>query len=280
MKISIYLLFFSFISLIGCTDSPTNTNQNSILSESKTVVEDFDFYRDSIFNSDTLFFAIESSNPDVYVYVNFYLAQRNISSYTYTIVQIDTPATTSVNFEVRQDYTEIVWITAFEENNMGWEVQRKDSNQTYNTVGFVEGSGTSNETHVYSFKHNINLSKLFFYRLKQIHFDGTFEYSLEAKIEVEATDSIKAKFSITAVNGVIIYDGEIAPDSGYSYNLSFDIGDLIYFKNAFFHYGKIKLHHFSFVNEPLLNIDESSKNISYQLSYEIFLQTNGDRTFF
>lgn len=278
MKVSIYLLLFLIISLIGCNDNSTDP-YDSILIESETIVQDFDFYRDSISNSDTLSFALESSNPDVYVFVNFYLAQRNISSYT-TILQIDTPATTNVNFEVRQDYTEIDWTTAFEENNMGWEIQRKDSNQTYNTVGFVDGSGTSNETHEYSFRHNINLSELFFYRLKQIHFDATFEYSLEAKIEVEATDSIKANFSITADNGVIIYDGETAPDSGYSYNLSFDIGDLIYFKNSFFHYGKIKVYHFGFMNEPLLNIDESSKNISYQLSYEIFLQTNGTRTFF
>jgi len=68
--------------------------------------------------------------------------------------------------------------------------------------------------------------------LKQIHFNGSFEYAIEAKIEVEATDSIKAEFSVTADNEVLVYDGEIAPNSGYTYNLPFDLNNLIYFRNS------------------------------------------------
>ena len=121
---------------------------------------------------------------------------------------------------------------------------------------------------------------MFFYRLKQIDFDGSFEYVLEAKIEVEATDSIKAEFYITADKGVIKYDGEIAPDSGYTFNLPFNPNDLIYFKNSLSHYGKIRVQSFNFLSDHHLKIDESYKNISYNLSYEIFLQTNGERTFY
>jgi len=279
MKVSIYSIIILIAFLTGCSENPTNSNKNSILTESKTITEDFVFNRDSAFNSDTLSISLESSKPDVYVLINFYLAQRNIHSYSITILQNDS-AITSASFVVRPDYTEIFWTTSYEVNNLGWEIQRKDSNETYSAVGFVNGSGTSTETRNYSFRHNVSPSKLFFYRFKQIYFDGSFEYALEAKIEVEATDSIKAEFFITAENGAIIYDGEIAPDSGYTYNLSFNLNDLIYFRNSFSHYGKIRIQSFNFLSDHYLNIDESYKKIFYNLSYEVFLQTNGDRTFF
>lgn len=279
MKSNNYFLFFVFLSLLGCSENPSDSNKNSILSDSKTITNNFVFHRDSIFNMDTLTITLETSTPDVYLFTKFYLAQRYINSYGYTLLQSDS-AITSVNFVVRPDYTEILWSTSYELNNMGWEIQRKDSNETYSAVGFVNGSGTSNETHSYYFKHNIEPSKIFYYRFKQIHFDGSSEYALESKIEVEAIDSIKVEFSITADNGVIKYDGDIAPESGYSSNIPINPNELIYFRNSQLHYGKIRIHSFNFLNDPYLKIDESYKNISYNLSYEIFLQTNGERTFF
>lgn len=280
MKVLIYLLFISTILLLQCNNNPTNTNQDSIITESKTISESFDYYRDSLSNSDTLIFSLESSNPDVYVFANFYLTKRNIISYNYTILQIDTPAIKSFMIKFNQNHIELLWSTRYENNNRGWEIQRKNSNQTYQTIAFVNGSGTSVQQKDYSYTDVDVVLKEIFYRFKQIDFDGNYNYSLETRIEIEAVDSVKARFSVSAQNGVIIYDGEIAPDSGYTYNLPIDTGDLIYFKNSFSHYGKIRLRHFNFINEPFLNIDESHKNLSYQLGYEIFLQTNGNRTFF
>ena len=279
MKFPIYSVCFSITFLIGCSENPSDSNGDSILSESKTITNDFVFHRDSIFNTNTLAVSLETSSPDIYIFIKFYLAQRFINSTSTTILQQDS-AITSASFYVRPDYTEISWITAYEVNNMGWEIQRKDSNGIYIAIDFINGSGTSNEAHSYSYRHNIEPSKLFFYRFKQIHFDGSFKYALEARLEVEATDSIKAKFSITSYNGVIIYNGEIAPDSGYTYNLPFRLNDLIYFRNSLSHYGKIRIQSFNFLSDHYLKIDESYKNIRYNLSYEIFLQTNGSRTFF
>lgn len=279
MKSIIYFVFILIISFFGCSENPSDSNKDSILSDSKTVTNNFVFNRDSISNTDTLSVSLETSNPDVYLFANFHIAQRFINSYSYTILQSDS-AITSVSFVVRPDYTEILWTTVYEINNMGWEIQRKDSNEIYSTVGFVNGSGTSTEPHSYYYKHNVEPSKIFFYRFKQFHFDGSFEYVLEANIEVEATDSINVDFFITSANGVIKYDGEIAPDNGYSSNLQINPNELIYFRNSQFHYGKIRIQSFNFLNDHYLKIDELYKNLSYSLSYEIFIQTNGERTFF
>lgn len=81
------------------------------------------------------------------------------------------------------------WTTASEQNNMGFEVQKlKDYKitrlQNWEKIGFVEGKGTATETQFYSFA-DIDLQPgLYSYRLKQIDYDGTFEYSQAVEIEI------------------------------------------------------------------------------------------------
>lgn len=69
------------------------------------------------------------------------------------------------------------WITATELNNSGFEVQKSLDNSNWNKVGFVTGNGTSTEVHSYSFVDQNPIIGTSFYRLKQIDFDGTSEYS-------------------------------------------------------------------------------------------------------
>jgi len=76
------------------------------------------------------------------------------------------------------------WSTATETNNRIFEIERKKENSDFITIGFVDGEGTTTEHQEYSYiDRNVQVGK-YFYRLKQIDFDGTFEYSNE--IEVDA----------------------------------------------------------------------------------------------
>jgi hypothetical protein len=75
------------------------------------------------------------------------------------------------------------WSTATEVNNQGFEIQRK-TNGEYQRIGFVEGNGTTTELQNYTFRDkNVNAGS-YYYRLKQVDFDGTFEYSGEIAVEV------------------------------------------------------------------------------------------------
>lgn len=68
------------------------------------------------------------------------------------------------------------WSTSTETNNSGFDIERRISNSTWNKVGFVEGSGNSITPVSYSFtERNLN-SGTYSYRLKQIDFNGNFEY--------------------------------------------------------------------------------------------------------
>ncbi|MGE5806856.1 MAG: FlgD immunoglobulin-like domain containing protein [Ignavibacteria bacterium] len=75
------------------------------------------------------------------------------------------------------------WETASENNNRGFEIERKITNKSaagqWHAVGFKEGQGTSAEKHTYSFIDNINniSSTEISYRLKQIDLNGEFSYS-------------------------------------------------------------------------------------------------------
>ncbi len=79
------------------------------------------------------------------------------------------------NSEVR-----LLWSTASELNNMGFEIERSiDGQDNFVTVGFVEGKGSSTEIIYYSFTDHPQVSGVnqLYYRLKQVDFDGTFSYS-------------------------------------------------------------------------------------------------------
>ncbi len=75
------------------------------------------------------------------------------------------------------------WATATELNNAGFEVERKSQGGNWNTLGFVRGNGTTTEAQSYSFLDR-TATGIVQYRLKQLDFDGQFEYS--NIIEVDA----------------------------------------------------------------------------------------------
>ncbi len=72
----------------------------------------------------------------------------------------------------------LVWRTASEQNNAGFFVERL-MNEQWVEVGFVEGSGTTLNEQAYQFKDDAlpGRGQVVRYRLRQVDFDGTFEFS-------------------------------------------------------------------------------------------------------
>ncbi|MDP2303952.1 MAG: T9SS type A sorting domain-containing protein [Ignavibacteria bacterium] len=105
------------------------------------------------------------------------------------------------------------WQTATEINNYGFEIERSENRsqksegnnteQVWETIGFVEGNGNSNSPKEYSFtdasamlstssSSSFGASKLI-YRLKQIDTDGKYEYSNEIEVDF---DGLPSQFSL------------------------------------------------------------------------------------
>ena len=96
----------------------------------------------------------------------------------------------SFTADVNDNAVTLLWQTATETNNSGFEVERsqmsKVKSQTeWQRIGFVEGKGTTTEIQSYSFTDKPEPG-MYKYRLKQIDFNGTFAYSSEVEAEVRA----------------------------------------------------------------------------------------------
>ncbi|MCH7974781.1 MAG: T9SS type A sorting domain-containing protein, partial [Bacteroidetes bacterium] len=73
---------------------------------------------------------------------------------------------------------ELRWRTETEVNNYGFDVERSADKLNWEQLVFIEGHGNSNSPKEYNYiDSDISNSGKFYYRLKQIDNDGTFEYS-------------------------------------------------------------------------------------------------------
>lgn len=90
-------------------------------------------------------------------------------------------------------YIQVNWATATEINNSGFEVQRSTDGTNFTSIGWVPGAGNSSTTLTYGYPdHNVVANQLYYYRLKQVDFDGTSEttYVVSAMIVSSNTFTI------------------------------------------------------------------------------------------
>jgi hypothetical protein len=84
---------------------------------------------------------------------------------------------TSFSASIIKNGVKLNWETETEVNNYGFEIHRSAQNDNWEEIGFVEGHGNSNSPKKYSFIDNGIVTGNYFYRLKQIDNDGTYDYS-------------------------------------------------------------------------------------------------------
>ena len=82
---------------------------------------------------------------------------------------------TSFNATINNKQTNLTWTTSSEINNKGFDIERSLDGVNFETIGFIKGNANSNRVNKYSFIDANHASA--FYRLKQIDFDGKFDYS-------------------------------------------------------------------------------------------------------
>ncbi|MEM9835208.1 MAG: T9SS type A sorting domain-containing protein, partial [Bacteroidota bacterium] len=83
------------------------------------------------------------------------------------------------DFEARKmgDQVALSWQTATETNNQGFYVEHATDGRTWQELGFIAGAGTTRNEQSYSFIHRTPGQGENYYRLRQVDFDGQFDYS-------------------------------------------------------------------------------------------------------
>ncbi|MBK8383925.1 MAG: T9SS type A sorting domain-containing protein [Ignavibacteria bacterium] len=86
----------------------------------------------------------------------------------------------SFNYETLKGNVTLHWTTSSEINNAGFDVERSDVNgqisNVWSKAGFISGNGTSSGSINYSFTDRNLSSGKYNYRLKQIDYNGNYEY--------------------------------------------------------------------------------------------------------
>lgn len=89
------------------------------------------------------------------------------------------------------------WTTATEVNNYGFNIERAavktvhDPSLLWETICFVQGHGNCHSSKEYSFTDSPTGGKEFYYRLKQMDFDGSYQYSEIVSVSMENIYQLK-----------------------------------------------------------------------------------------
>lgn len=84
----------------------------------------------------------------------------------------------SFGASVNRNDVGLVWVTASETNNFGFDIERRQqSSAEWTSIGFVQGQGTTTILAHYAYVDANVQPGSYVYRLKQIDLDGSFEYS-------------------------------------------------------------------------------------------------------
>lgn len=129
--------------------------------------------------------AIPGSNYAVYIIdtMNVFAAQST------GLYKLDAPwfvPVELISFSARAigSNVKLLWSTATELNNKGFEVQMSTDNIEFENVSFTPGFGTSSERRLYESELNGLKAGKYYFRLAQIDYDGTINYSNTNEVEV------------------------------------------------------------------------------------------------
>jgi Secretion system C-terminal sorting domain len=167
----------------------------------------------------------------------------------------------------------LLWNTATEVNNMGFNVERSANKTDWTNLAFVQGNQTSTKTHNYSYvDKSASQSGKYYYRLKQVDNDGTFKYSSIAEVGVNSPSvfslnqnypnpfnpSTMISYSLPQATNVklIVYNAIGQPvrvlENGFksagTYNVSFNASEL----SSGIYFCKIEAGQFSQIRKMML----------------------------
>ncbi|MEM0992162.1 MAG: alpha/beta hydrolase fold domain-containing protein [Bacteroidota bacterium] len=84
----------------------------------------------------------------------------------------------SFNAIAMQDYIQLDWTTASEFNNRHFELERSENTKAFKTIATLTGAGTSVNKTKYEYQDTqVAAGSTYYYRLKQVDKDGSFDYS-------------------------------------------------------------------------------------------------------
>jgi trimeric autotransporter adhesin len=134
-----------------------------------------------------------------------------------------------VSFDARKNQNSVLlsWTTASEKDNAYFDVEYSGNGNEFQTIGQVKGNGTSVVSNTYKFEHKTPSVGINYYRLKQVDYNGTSNYSpirsvimgksgfalqstlVHDVLNVVSSDETSTPLSIFNVSGQQVFTGKV-----------------------------------------------------------------------
>lgn len=112
-----------------------------------------------------------------------------------------------INFKavMLENDVQLIWSTASEKDNHGFDIERSADNRQWVSLGFVRGNGTTAQKSEYNFTDNSPLTGINYYRLKQIDTDGSFQYTPLVVADMRAVSLNFDVFPNPSIDGALTF---------------------------------------------------------------------------
>ena len=165
----------------------------------------------------------------------------------------------SFEAEAKDNFTvDLAWITASEQNNDFFTVEKSQYGKQWEEVGIVKGAGNSNQILRYALTDNSPFGGISYYRLKQTDFNGSFTYSDIKTVNFEASE-----YNITIYPNPTTNKVYISNLLGQKYYMLTNMNGRIIMKGQWTNQGELQMNELS---EGVYNLyiydDKSSSNQS------------------
>jgi hypothetical protein len=121
----------------------------------------------------------------------------------------------------------LLWSTASELNNKGFQIERRRQQDDWKVLGFVKGVGTTTTAQNYSYVDRLENSGKYSYRLKQVDFNGTFVYSDAVEVVINPAKFILHDNYPNPFNPSTIITYELPTDAFVSLKVYNATGELV-----------------------------------------------------
>jgi hypothetical protein len=178
------------------------TGQGTVTATDLRLLVDTD--NDGLFNDETPISGATLSAGNVYQFANVTAITngRRFTLGTASISQTPLPVTlTSFEATAVQGKVKLNWVTASETNNDYFEIQRSPNGALWENLNKVKGSGNSNTKVNYEATDELPMLGTSYYRLKQVDYDGVYEYSIVESVNIARQNTI---FPNPTVGNVIL----------------------------------------------------------------------------
>jgi hypothetical protein len=164
---------------VGClyTATARNTGYSNATGDYWTVVK-----RNPSGNPPWVLQGAVTCNPSPVVVSRIGMFQFGALGSDFAIAQGLTPLPVELlNFEARNNQADVIvnWTTSSEKNNKGFDLERStDPSESFEKMAWIEGHGSTTNINYYQYSdQNVKSGITYYYRLKQMDFNGNFEFS-------------------------------------------------------------------------------------------------------